>query len=635
MLNNRQLKILDILNKEKRMGIKDIAILMNVSYKTIQNDINYINEKLGGINEKIVIKTNVGLSFYVENESQFNEFVNKQKEKLEEYSYENNDFVILLLTLLSINKEIKKSDFIEQYYLSSSKMSAILEETRLYLTRYQLTLSYRKNLGIYLEGEENNIRNLMIDILFMLEKSNKKKTLSLFYENYYEIKSDLNVFVSELFKIYDYKITYDAKESFLLAMITMLVRNRTKNVFLSGKEVDYSIENLYELASNIKISIEKKLDVKLNDDEVNYIYQLLNGVKKRHDKSVNNIDSSKCLYIDNLVSKVLKRIDQKYTEDFSNNLELYSALFLHLYSLIERIESNFKINNPLLSDIVKSYPLACDMALEVSVIVEKEFDVILDNNEVGYLAIYFNLAIEQKKQKIMRKKVLVVSSSGGGLLNMLEMKIRNQFYKNIESIETCELVDIETKDLNSYDYIFTTIPLDIQNANTKIISIPNLFNQISLENMPIDLNERKNRMVDLIDRKIFYTDIPGDDKESVLKGICERITNTLHVDEDLYGEVIARERLFSTELENLIAFPHPLEYSGNISFVSFTVLDRQIKWNNLNVQVIIMIALAKKDRDNAQDFYSDFTLFVNDKKRVLNLIKEPSFDNLVEQVNFN
>ena len=48
-----------------------------------------------------------------------------------------------------------------------------------------------------------------------------------------------------------------------------------------------------------------------------------------------------------------------------------------------------------------------------------------------------------------------------------------------------------------------------------------------------------------------------------------------------------------------------------------------------------MIALAKKDRDNAQDFYSDFTLFVNDKKRVLNLIKEPSFDNLVEQVNFN
>lgn len=630
MLNRRQLMILDILNKEKRMGIKDIAILTNASYKTIQNDINFINDKLSEINEKIICKTNAGLSFFSEDKNKFNDFMNKYKEKFEEYSCENNDLVIAFLSSLLIQGKMKKIDFMDQYFLTSSKMKTILDETREYLTKYNLALSYNKNYGIYLTGNEVNIRNLMIDILFLLDKNNKKKTLMTFFGNFFQLKSEINKLIITLFKEFDYKITYDAKESFLLAMITMLIRNKTKNVYLNEREIDYE-SNIYILSINIKELLEKYYDFKLDENEKYYIFHILNGVKKRHSKSINNIDVSKRQYLDTLVNNVLKRIDQKYSEDFSNNLELYTALFLHLYSLIERIESNFKINNPLLSDIVKNYPLACDMALEVSVIIEKEFDVLLDDNEVGYLAIYFNLAIEQKKQKIKKKNILVVSSSGGGLLQMLEMKIKNQFYRNINIIDSCELADIESINLNLYDFIFTTVPITQEIPNIKIINITNMFNQISSENMQIDLNKKKIRLVDLINKSLFYTNISGETKEIILKNICERVSETINISSNLYSEILKRERLFSTELGNLVAFPHPLDYTGNKTFISITILEKQIKWNNLNVQVIVLVAIANKDTKNLQDFYSDFVDFVNDEKRILNLIKEPSFNNLLKQ----
>ena len=138
-------------------------------------------------------------------------------------------------------------------------------------------------------------------------------------------------------------------------------------------------------------------------------------------------------------------------------------------------------------------------------------------------------------------------------------------------------------------------------------------------------------MVDLINKSLFYTNISGETKEIILKNICERVSETINISSNLYSEILKRERLFSTELGNLVAFPHPLDYTGNKTFISITILEKQIKWNNLNVQVIVLVAIANKDTKNLQDFYSDFVDFVNDEKRILNLIKEPSFNNLLKQ----
>ena len=86
-----------------------------------------------------------------------------------------------------------------------------------------------------------------------------------------------------------------------------------------------------------------------------------------------------------------------------------------------------RIDNPLLSDIKKRFPLAYSMALDSSAVLAKHYGKELSEDEMGYIALAFALAIERQKTEMAAQE-----HSGGmrlrpGSARLLEWRYRQEF----------------------------------------------------------------------------------------------------------------------------------------------------------------------------------------------------------------
>lgn len=71
--------------------------------------------------------------------------------------------------------------------------------------------------------------------------------------------------------------------------------------------------------------------------------------------------------------------------------------------LVVRIRHDMKLTNPLLKDIRERYSLAYSMATTACVILNHKYHKIVKEDEIGYIALLFALALERKKTEIARK----------------------------------------------------------------------------------------------------------------------------------------------------------------------------------------------------------------------------------------
>lgn len=86
----------------------------------------------------------------------------------------------------------------------------------------------------------------------------------------------------------------------------------------------------------------------------------------------------------------LQEIKEKFNIDFSQQLDLRLSLALHLIPLFTRVEFDLQNQNQLLDQIKYSYPLAFDIAAYMGLLIQKKMHKKVEEDEITYLAIYFN-----------------------------------------------------------------------------------------------------------------------------------------------------------------------------------------------------------------------------------------------------
>ena len=117
------------------------------------------------------------------------------------------------------------------------------------------------------------------------------------------------------------------------------------------------------------------------------------------------------------------------------------------------------LKNPLLSDIKVRYPLAYAMAIDASTVLAERYGNSLSDDEVGYIALAFALALERQKTETPKKNILMVCASGAGSARLLEWRCQQEFGAYIGKISTCDVLDIDRVDFSDIDYVFTTVPI--------------------------------------------------------------------------------------------------------------------------------------------------------------------------------
>jgi len=169
--------------------------------------------------------------------------------------------------------------------------------------------------------------------------------------------------------------------------------------------------NFYEALEEKRKSLEKKGinedDIKLimNLDIETYLKRYIDEAKRYNLEELYKVVDKRIVdIVDNFLNHAGKMLKREFSEK-----TLY-GLSMHVASSIERISSGKKIENHQLDDIKRIYKDEFEVSKELKKLIEREFDIEVPEDEVGFITMFLCLDIKQEKDE---EKVSVIVAMHG------------------------------------------------------------------------------------------------------------------------------------------------------------------------------------------------------------------------------
>lgn len=157
-MDQRHLYIIQRLNKsDLPVSGTILSNELNVSSRSIRTFIKQINEQLNKDIAQIVSLPGSGYQLNIFNFIDFSKWMEEENRKTEQV-YEINRQRWIMEYLCYEYDYLKIDQASQELYVSRSTISQDIKELKLILKTYHITLESRPNYGIYLSGEEYNIR---------------------------------------------------------------------------------------------------------------------------------------------------------------------------------------------------------------------------------------------------------------------------------------------------------------------------------------------------------------------------------------------------------------------------------------------------------------------------------------------
>ncbi|WP_434577881.1 sigma 54-interacting transcriptional regulator [Thermoanaerobacterium thermosaccharolyticum] len=169
--------------------------------------------------------------------------------------------------------------------------------------------------------------------------------------------------------------------------------------------------NFYEALEEKRRSLEEKgiseNDIKLimSLDIETYLKRYINEAKRYNLEELYKVVDKRIVdIVDNFLNHAGKMLKREFSEK-----TLY-GLSMHVASSIERISSGKKIENHQLDDIKRIYKDEFEVSKELKKLIEREFDIEVPEDEVGFITMFLCLDIKQEKDE---EKVSVIVAMHG------------------------------------------------------------------------------------------------------------------------------------------------------------------------------------------------------------------------------
>ncbi|AYE34017.1 BglG family transcription antiterminator [Clostridium septicum] len=640
MINNLRLeKILKILLDSNKVVTGDqLCNTVGVSSRTIRSDVKELNNILESEGAVILSEKGKGYILNILIEDKFKSFLKKIQD---ENSYINltaegrAEYIIMKLLLNDLKgiEGITQIDLADELFISLSSLKNDIKLAKTNLDLFSLDIEKCGNKGIKISGNEESIRDCINRNLASNNKFLRKNFEKILKKSFKEKSFIVREILKDNIEKFNLRLTDIAFTHLLTYLSIMLVRNDIgKNVSYERKEIDnLNKEPKIAIAKSIENSIKDKLDIKLNENEVYYITKhiiassLITTDKEVKVSSIYDSDKNNNI----LTETILKSIKDTFNVDFTLDNILKEFLSAHLKAAINRAKYGIKMENNMLGIIKNNYPFAFELGVLANNIIKKEQGVHLSEDDIGFLSLHFAASLERLKvHKIENvKKVIIVCTTGVGTSLLLKVKLEQYFKGRLSIVDTMPWYEFKEGQLEDIDFIITTVPLEIKSK--KVVYIKNLLDKDEIKKIEDNLENieyKENALINKFKEEIFFKDLEANTKEEVLEMITNNLIANGYITEAVKREIFSREELASTEIGNLVAIPHTMHDDIKKSVISVAILKKGITWDKENVQVVLLICMAKEDKYEWKSNLEQLYKSIIDIEIVLEIIKSNDFN---------
>lgn len=465
--------------KDDFVKIRELATEYKVTERAIRYNLDKIEKFLIGNGYDYLDKQHAK-GVRLKKQDGLNEFIDKFINTKTPYKYVYSKVErknIMIAKLLQSENHLKVDYFEKLLYVSRNTILKELDSIELWLKDRGLYLMRKPKLGIFVQGRERDKRKAIVEIAF--ETISSEDILSYIAQKIVKNKmnkfqfdilfSDIDVSFLNSVIIYAERIlnkefndeTYSNLLTHLAIMIKRIQFN--KHIYIKDIEKD-KIKNSQEYKVSIEIikRIEKKFEIIVPEVEVYYISLHLFGAKSLKMDEILKDDLYK------IAETMTKEIAEKYNVKFENESKIIEGLVIHLRPTIYRLKFGFKLDNPLLNEIIINYR---DLFFNTKFVVrhlEEYINSKISDDEIAYITLHFGAALENISEKNKRKtKIVVVCGTGIGTAKMVASRLTKEF--NVEVVNTISSRLIHQIKKQDYDVIVSTV--DIPKYHKKYIKI--------------------------------------------------------------------------------------------------------------------------------------------------------------------
>ncbi len=529
----------------------------------------------------------------------------------------------LLAMLLNREDYIKFDHICEFLYISRSTLSGEMRQVEERLGKFHIDLERKPAYGVRIRGNEFDIRRCLME--------NRKRVEDPYgeQERKRRIKDqDMARFLLEQMREEQIRFSEMSFESILEYI--HVAAGRVERGFVIREMPECCGEPGQEerrLAARIMEKIEKERGVWAGEAEIWFLGIFLAG-KRIHGSGKGNLVISE--RIDRMVADMLEAVYEAFHMEFRDNLNLRMMLNQHLVSLDIRMRYGIEIDNPLLTGIQQKYLLAYSVAVQGSGVLKSYYGREIPEEEVGFLAFLFALALEERENRIEKKNVLLVCASGRASSRMLLYQLKKEFADYLDQVSVCNVYELEDFDLPGVDYIFATVPI-YRKVTVPVIEIHDFLEYGDLlAARKILENGDRQFLLEFYRREFFFSHVKGSTREEVIREMCEGIRRHYPLPEEFEASVLEREELGATDYGNLVAIPHPARVLVERNIVAAAILEEPVKWSRNRVQLVVLVALTDSMEEKVQKFYEITSRVLLSPDKVGEIIKSRRYETLLK-----
>lgn len=457
MLSKRQYHILTfIIERETFVQIHNLATHFNVSERTIQYDLEYIEDMASKL--ALTIQRNKYDGIKITTSSEQLKAVEPQY--LSTSIHYSKDERLLYITLKLFESTTPTASQVLATMVSVTRRTIVedLKRVQQWLEEHDLQLKYEKNKGFLIKGDENAYRKAYAEMVHEYFQTHTHQMGHHLFSNH-ELEQ-IRLSVASVLIDANYQLVQSAIDGLIYHILIAIHRANEDFIFeIPDKEYKkLQKTEQFQIALKIKAQLEQIFKLHFPKSEAAFITLHLLGAKtsevNRYHREIDDLDI--------LTEQLIERMSGDLGLDLMSDSKLLYGLVVHLRPAIHRLKFDMTHDNPLKEEIILQYKQLIEGIKKHIWGIEETYNIEFDDNELTYITLHFASAIERISTVTTNKiKVVLLCGSGVGTSQLLKSRI-GHIYPELEVVDAYSIYEIDDSMLKheGVDYIISTVPFN-------------------------------------------------------------------------------------------------------------------------------------------------------------------------------